>query len=348
MTILTLLASLASLASLAFPPDPPAGKVRTDRTIALEVTLDKPPADVYALWTTAAGVRKFLAPDARIEPTLGGRYQIVFDPAGDAAGAHRGTKGARILRLVPNQAIAFEWPMPAFGPELGGPPIHTWVELRLEPAAGRPGRTRLRIAMQGWKRGGKWGDAFTLFGERHWPLVLNRLVVYCRDGVSPAWDATGDTPGDPIDRILVKAATLRAPLAEVWKAWTTTEGVKTFFAPEALVEAVPGGRFEMYFSKDAPAGSRGSEGCRVLAVEPMRSFAFDWNAPPHLPAVRAQRTNVQLLFEPLGPGATRVRLLSLGWGTGEEWRKAHEYFDKAWSYVLAQLERRFDSVGLSR
>jgi len=281
-------------AALALSPEAPPGKMRTDRTISLEVTLDAPPAKVYKLWTAAEGTRRFLAPAAHIDPAVGGRYQIIFDPAGDPEGANHGTKGARILRLVPDSEIAFEWPMPPFGPELGGPPIHTWVELRLDPAPGRAGRTRLRFSMEGWKRGGNWDQAFTMFGERNWPLVLNRLVVYCRDKVSPDWTATKDKPGDPLDRIIFKTAMVKAPLSDVWKAWTTTEGVKSFFAPEALVEAVPGGLFEIYFNKDAPAGSRGSEGCRVLSVEPMRSFAFDWNAPPSMPAVRAQRTNVQL------------------------------------------------------
>ena len=134
---------------------------------------------------------------------------------------------------------------------------------------------------------------------------------------------------------------MKAPLQEVWKAWTTTEGVKSFFAEEASVEAVPGGPYEIYFSKDGPPGSRGSEGCKVLSVDPMRSFAFEWNAPPSMPAVRAQRTNVQLLFEEVGPREVRVRLVSLGWGTGDEWLKAHEYFDKAWSFVLGNLAQRF-------
>lgn len=339
---------LSLAAVLALSAEPPSGKLRTDRTISLEVTLDASPAEVYQLWTTAAGTRRFLAPVAHIDPFVGGRYQIAFDPGGDPEGASHGTRGARILRLVPDREIAFEWPMPPFGPELGGPPIHTWVEIRLEPAAGKPGRTRLRFAMEGWKRGGPWDEAFTLFGERSWPLVLNRLVVYCRDWVSPDWNATGEKPGDLVDRILFKTSLVEAPVAEVWKAWTTRDGLKTFFAEDALVDAVPGGPFEIYFSKDAPPGLRGSEGCTVLSVEPMRSFAFEWNAPPHLPAVRAQRTNVQLLFEPLGPGATRVRLVSLGWGTGEEWSRAHDYFDRAWSSVLANLEKHFKNVGPSR
>ena len=336
---------LGLAAVLALSPETPSGKVRTDRSISLEVTLDAPPAEVYRLWTTAEGTRRFLAPVAHIDPVVGGRYQIVFDPASDPEGAGHGTKGARILRLVPDREIAFEWPMPPFGPELGGPPIHTWVELRLEPAPGRAGRTRLRFAMEGWKRGGKWDEAFAMFGERNWPLVLNRLVVYCRDKVSPDWTATKETPGDALDRFIFKTALVKAPLPEVWKAWTTTEGVKSFFAEDALVEAVPGGRFEIYFSKEATAGSRGSEGCKVLSVEPMRWFAFDWNAPPNMPAVRAQRTNVQLLFEELGPREVRVRLVSLGGCTGEEWVKALEYFDKAWSYVLGNLEKRFADAG---
>ena len=44
------------------------------------------------------------------------------------------------------------------------------------------------------------------------------------------------------------------------------EGVQTFFAPDAKIEAV-----------DAPARSRGAEGCKVLSIDPMRSFAFDWS-----------------------------------------------------------------------
>lgn len=67
-----------------------------------------------------------------------------------------------------------------------------------------------------------------------------------------------------------------------------------------------------------------------------------------MPAVRTQHTNVQLLFEELGPREERVRLVSLGWGTGEEWVKAHEYFDKAWSFVLANLEKRFQQGAPSR
>ena len=36
-----------------------------------------------------------------------------------------------------------------------------------------------------------------------------------------------------------------------------------------------------------------------------------------------------------------MRFTSIGWGTGDEWVKAHAYFDKAWDQVLANLAKRF-------
>ena len=41
-----------------------------------------------------------------------------------------------------------------------------------------------------------------------------------------------------MDRRIDKTAVIEAPLSEVWRAWTTTEGVQSFFAPSAWVELV--------------------------------------------------------------------------------------------------------------
>ncbi|MFI5007592.1 MAG: SRPBCC domain-containing protein, partial [Solirubrobacterales bacterium] len=134
MTMTTVGMAAALVLAPVLEEAPPPGKVKTDRTIELSVTLDQPPAEVYRLWTTVEGARTFFAPDARIEGKPGGRYEIIFDPAGDPEGARHGTKGARLLRLVPGKEIAFEWSMPPLG--LDQQPLATWVELTLEPAPG--------------------------------------------------------------------------------------------------------------------------------------------------------------------------------------------------------------------
>jgi uncharacterized protein YndB with AHSA1/START domain len=144
-----------------------------------------------------------------------------------------------------------------------------------------------------------------------------------------------------IHRTLQKEVVVSAPVADVWKAWTTTEGLKTFFAPGAKVELVIGGPFEIYFNPAAPAGQRGADDCQVVAFEPMKRLAFTWNAPPQFPKVRKLHTRVVLEFEPLGERETRVKFMQDGWGWGEEWDGAYNYFGKAWDYVLGNLKKRF-------
>lgn len=327
----------------AAPPSPVPIEARAQgRAIVFDVTVDKTPAEVFRLWSTPEGVQAFLAPGARIEPRVGGLYQVTFDPAGDPEGARHGTQGARVLRIVPEREIAFEWTFPPLGVELHTKPYPTWVEVRLSPSEARPGATRVRFAHRGFASGGKWDLAFEMFRDANWPLVLNRFIVYCRDGRRAFDNELKTTTGAPesFERIIVKTATVAAPPDEVWRAWTTLEGVTSFFAPQARVEARPGGAYEMYFDPSAAPGSRGGEGCVVLSLDPPRLLAFDWNAPPNLPAVRKQRTIVNVQLEPAA-GGTQVRLTALGWGHGAEWEQAHAYFERAWGKVLEWLVQRY-------
>jgi uncharacterized protein YndB with AHSA1/START domain len=58
----------------------------------------------------------------------------------------------------------------------------------------------------------------------------------------------------PPDRTIQKEVVVNAPIEAVWKAWTTSEGVATFFAPEAVVEPKPGGAFFVHINPYARPG----------------------------------------------------------------------------------------------
>ena len=142
-----------------------------------------------------------------------------------------------------------------------------------------------------------------------------------------------------IDKEIVVPATLDA----VWAAWTTREGIVSFFAPDAVVEARVGGPFQIYINPGGPAGMRGADDMRFLAVQPKKMISFDWNAPPSLPEARAQRTFVVVRFAPVDDKTTRVTIHHIGWGDGGEWDKAFAYFDRSWGNVLANLKKRFET-----
>lgn len=91
----------------------------------------------------------------------------------------------------------------------------------------------------------------------------------------------------------------------------------------------------------APPGTRGSEGCQVVALEPGRSLTFTWSFPPTLPRLRAARTVVSASFSPGPRETTDVVLTQRGWRQGPDWDAGRIYFGKAWSLVLERLRRRF-------
>jgi uncharacterized protein YndB with AHSA1/START domain len=148
-------------------------------------------------------------------------------------------------------------------------------------------------------------------------------------------------PKEVSNRILRKEIVIPASRSEVWKAWTTTEGVNSFFSPYARIELRPGGPFEIYFSMDAPYGSRGAEDCHILTFIPEELLCFEWNAPPKFPELRKKRTQVVIRFIEEGEDQTRLELSHVGWGTEPEWGGVYDYFDAAWGSVVENCRKRF-------
>ncbi len=136
---------------------------------------------------------------------------------------------------------------------------------------------------------------------------------------------------------------ITAPLRQVWQAWTTEDGAKSFFASDCRIDLRIGGAYEMYFDTSAPEGERGGEGLTILAIQPERMLSFTWNAPPSLPDVRGQLTHVTIYFESLEENKTQLNLIHDGWGEGGQWDQAFEYFTRAWGeVVLPRLQYRFE------
>ncbi len=151
---------------------------------------------------------------------------------------------------------------------------------------------------------------------------------------------THDT-NEPNAKSIFLKARVPGPPAEVWRAWITEEGVKSFFAPACYIDMWPNGRYEMLFNPDAPEGQRGGEGNVVLAMQPQRMLSFTWNSPPHL-SVREQRTHVTIRFAAIDENHTQVTLYHDGWGEGDDWDMANDYFRSAWGkVVLPRLIYRF-------
>lgn len=182
-----------------------------------------------------------------------------------------------------------------------------------------------------------------------WARHLLRSGVYLGGvlaalAVAPVWaQAPEPAPLAVTERVVQRQVVVPAGIDAVWAAWTTREGIRSFFAPDAVVDARVGGPFQIWIDPGAPAGSRGADDMRFMALQPPRMLSFDWNAPPFLAEARRQRTFVVVRLTPLGPAHTQVNLTHSGWGDGGEWDKAHAYFERAWTGVLGNLKKRFET-----
>ncbi|MEX0812792.1 MAG: SRPBCC domain-containing protein [Chitinophagales bacterium] len=139
---------------------------------------------------------------------------------------------------------------------------------------------------------------------------------------------------------IVKTKVLNTSAKQLWKKWTTHEGLLTFFGRDNKIELIPGGAFEIYFLMENEYGLRGSETCKVLSYLPNEMLSFSWNAPPSFLKIRnhPHKTWVVITFKPINENQCEVKLTHLGWLDGDEWNKVFEYFENAWEIVLNRFE----------
>jgi uncharacterized protein YndB with AHSA1/START domain len=139
-----------------------------ERSIDKEVVVAAPIQAVWQSWTTKVGIESFFAPEAEIEPKVGGAFHIHINPYGEP-----GTKGAddmRFMALQPPTMLSFDWNAPPSLPEIRKQ--RTFVVVRLADIDGKS--TRVSLHHTGWGDGGEWDKTYSYF-DRAWGNVLANL-----------------------------------------------------------------------------------------------------------------------------------------------------------------------------
>jgi uncharacterized protein YndB with AHSA1/START domain len=126
-----------------------------------------------------------------------------------------------------------------------------------------------------------------------------------------------------------------AQLNEVWSAWTSSEGVKSWFSPEAKIDPHPGGPFELYFDP-ANHDHESTKGCVFTEIEHGSLLSFTWKGPGQFAQLMndpSRLTKVLVTFQDVS-GLTRVIV---------NHKQAREWHQRAWKDVLASLKSVMES-----
>ena len=72
----------------------------------LKLLLNIPPSEAFTWFTVNERLESWLTEVAEVEPKIGGKYELFWDPNDRE---NNSTIGCRVTALTPNQLLAFDW-----------------------------------------------------------------------------------------------------------------------------------------------------------------------------------------------------------------------------------------------
>ena len=142
----------------------------------------------------------------------------------------------------------------------------------------------------------------------------------------------------------VNEGIVNAPIAAVWRVWSTSEGYRAVGVALADVDLRIGGLIRSRYSAAGVLGDDETIVQRILAYEPGRMIAVRIEKPPKsFPFREAWKTTWTVVtLTDLGNGRTAIRAASMGYGTDEESAAMRRFFETGNAYTLKELQRYFD------
>ena len=151
----------------------------------------------------------------------------------------------------------------------------------------------------------------------------------------------GQTAAD--EPSFVNEGVIAAPIADVWRAWSTSDGYKRLGVALAAVDLRVGGLIRSRYAADGVLGDEQTIENEILAYEPPRMIAFRIHkTPANFPFKEAwKHTWTVVTLTPLPDGRTHVRGASLGYGNDQESVAMRRFFERGNQLTIDALTASF-------
>jgi len=134
-----------------------------------------------------------------------------------------------------------------------------------------------------------------------------------------------------------------APIEEVRKIVSTSEGYRVLGPAQAEVDLRIGGKIRARYGSDGPLWDEETIENRILAFEPPTMMAIQIEKPPKsFPFKEAWKNPWSVLtLKPLEGGRTLVRAASLGYGSDSESDAMRKFFETGNQQVIQNIKKHF-------
>lgn len=148
------------------------------------------------------------------------------------------------------------------------------------------------------------------------------------------------------DNRVVDEFEIGASVEDVWNAFTTTEGLKSWAAPLADIDFRVGGTWRANYNKDGQLGDETTIENTILCFDPKRMLSMKATGFPKGFAFveAAKETWSVFYFKKLSDSKTKITIVGLGYNDSEPSKKMRAFFKPANKYSMDQLKAALEKT----
>jgi hypothetical protein len=146
------------------------------------------------------------------------------------------------------------------------------------------------------------------------------------------------------EKVLRLEAILPVDKKEVWQLFTTDDGLKKWIAPLAHIELKTGGYIVTNYDKSKSLSDSSSIKLPIINYIEQELFTLKVILNNNFPqSVQKEDENLQeiIQFISIGPKQTKIISSMIGWGEGDDWTKAYNFFVRGNIYTYEELIKTF-------
>ena len=146
------------------------------------------------------------------------------------------------------------------------------------------------------------------------------------------------------ERVLQLSVIVPMKTKEVWKLFTTDEGLKKWLAPVAKIDMKTGGSIKTNYDKAKTFDDSTSIRLDIINYLEYESLTLKVNLNNNFPAeAKKEDKNLQeiLQFADAGKGKTKIILNMVGWGEGKHWDETYSFFEKGNDWTFKEILKLF-------
>ena len=139
---------------------------------------------------------------------------------------------------------------------------------------------------------------------------------------------------------------LNCNVSQAFEFFTVNEKLESWLPEKAEVEPEIGGKYELFWNPQNRE-INSTIGCKITSIAKDKFLSFEWKGPEMFQSFMNfcdPLTHVVVVFSPNPDlNKTTVYFFHSGWRDDPEWQKARDYFEKAWSGALTELQEKLST-----